>query len=153
MQHPFISKLGIMKLFVFITAASAIDKVSKTLNGLQQFYLNKTPDMDCLRCSTASFGQCQSEGISERCRLDQVCQIELRKRDGKVEHVAMGCKEKEACRNQQMQNFVGDKYRFNQCRPKSRVGPSVCWSCCTGDDCVTTLSQLSTLSDWRHNYL
>ena len=153
MQHSVTSKMRIMKLLFVTSAASAIDKVGKTLNGLQQFYLNNTPGMDCLRCSTHSLGQCQTEGLSERCRIDQVCQVELRRRDGKVEQVSMGCKEREACQNQQAQNFTAAKYRFNQCRPQSSSGPSVCWSCCSGDDCVATLSKLSTVGDWRRNYV
>ena len=167
-----------MKLFAFALAHSVASQADekakddeKVLNGLQQFYLNQNkenvqkPEKDpkpesetqksaCFTCSARDLHECQVMGTTENCRSDQVCQIELRKRDSQIESVIMGCKEHEACVNQQTQNFQSGNFRYNQCKPKSKIGPSVCWSCCKTDiNCFETFSGLSTVAEWKKFYV
>ena len=163
-----------MKLFALALTHSVAAQIDgkddeKLLNGLQQFYLNqnkqKSPENNskpknetknsaCFTCSARDIQECQVMGTTENCRSDQVCQIELRKRNSQTVSVIMGCKEHEACLNQQTQNFQNVYYRHNQCKPKSKSGPSVCWSCCKADNnCFETFSGLLTVADWTKLYV
>lgn len=65
-----------------------------------------------------------------------LCMIEVRKRDGEIEGVCMGCKAVDACLNQKAENFPVGRYPW-QCLPTRTSGPSVCRQCCNTAECTT----------------
>merc|ERR1712176_652438 len=100
-----------------------------------QLKMPKPTDRLCPTCkSSSSLAACFRK--QQICSPNQVCDIELRSRSGKIETITMGCKQKYACNMQINQND-------DQCRPYSKRGPSVCRTCCSGNKCFTTLAELS----------
>jgi len=91
----------------------------------------------CFHCDAPNFEECYKIGKSMECLVNEgrppVCMIEVRKRDGKMFGVCMGCKAYDACLEQKKSNFNRKPY---QCRPRARYGPSVCRQCCNDDNCT-----------------
>mgnify|MGYP000316539540 CR=1 FL=1 len=100
--------------------------------------------LSCFHCDAENFEKCQKIGKMKQCGGEgDVCMIELRKRDGNVSQVCMGCKSQDACQNNKIQNFEGDWHDW-QCRPWAwfKSGPSVCRQCCNSDkNCATDFIQ------------
>ena len=104
--------------------------------------------LSCWRCDgAANWGECASAGHLEQCEESATsCQITIRKRDGAVEGIFTGCKQREACENNKSNNFVtltAENENWaeqgwedpNQCRPSTQNGPSVCRQCCYANNC------------------
>merc|ERR1711971_1393540 len=88
---------------------------------------NANPNgISCFHCDAANFTQCYEIGMQKPCAENQgSCMIEIRKRDGVMESVCMGCKQIAACKANRAQNF----WKSRQCRPGAQEGPSVCRQC------------------------
>ena len=165
-----------MKISLIATVCALSSE--KKLNELQSFYLSskestgttavspnsksysqtenhKKRTIVCFTCNAPSFTECALAGSSKICSKNQVCMIELRKRNQKVFQVHMGCKQKNACLVQQSQNFMHKNWRLNQCRPNAVSGPSVCRACCAEDQCLGyseetfSFNQSTPKSKWR----
>merc|ERR1712147_41670 len=111
-----------------------------------QLKLPSSIDRRCPTCvSSKSISACFK--TQSTCSSDQVCSIELRSRNTRIESVTMGCKQRQACHTENRQND-------GQCRPWTRNGPSVCRTCCNGPSCYVTLQQFknrpfrSAVSSW-----
>lgn len=102
----------------------------------------------CLTCDSKTWHDCITYGVKKRCAPNQTrCQIEERKRRGKVESIHMGCKQAEACQNNKKNNFMGNWFAW-QCHPGERYkGPSVCRQCCKTEHCGGQLIGIS-----NHNF-
>lgn len=84
--------------------------------------------------ATTVIANCLANGSIKQCDENSMCMIELRKRNGAFTGFRTGCKQREACLNQQKQNFGPGPLMMQQCRPEhnlqtSRFGPSVCRQC------------------------
>ena len=64
-----------------------------------------------------------------------VCMTEVRKRDGELFGVCMGCKAVDACLIQKANNFPPERFPW-ECKPQATSGSSVCRQCCNTDDCT-----------------
>ena len=169
-----------LSLIVQVYALSS----EKMLNNLQSYYLTSkevastvnTPtsftnisnfktetgqnrNIKCFTCSASSFSICAAAGSSKTCGRNQVCMLELRKRNQKVIQVHMGCKQRNDCLVQQSQNFMHNNWRYNQCRPTATRGPSVCRACCEKDLCFGSSEETFSFdentpkSEWRKSFL
>lgn len=75
---------------------------------------------------------------------EESCELEIRTRlnqeTGEYDQIGVttGCKQLEACQNNQRQNFVEKDKDLTQCRPETDKGytHSVCRQCCWEEDCV-----------------
>merc|ERR1712062_459483 len=128
----------------YVTKTSAAMIESKPLDV--QLKLPSSIDRRCPTCvSSKSISACFK--TKSTCSSDQVCSIELRSRNTRIESVTMGCKQRQACHTENRQND-------GQCRPWTRNGPSVCRTCCNGPSCYVTLQQFknrpfrSAVSSW-----
>lgn len=55
--------------------------------------------IQCFHCDAANFTSCYEIGMMKPCAENQgACMIEIRKRDGVMESVCMGCKQIAACK-------------------------------------------------------
>jgi len=95
----------------------------------------------CFHCDAPTFEECYRIGKSMECMVNEgrppVCMIELRKRDGNIFGVCMGCKAHDACLEAKKNNFNRKPY---QCKPRARYGPSVCRQCCNSDHCTNNFN-------------
>merc|ERR1719187_2424161 len=111
------------------------------------------PTLSCYHCDAPNFEECYKIGKKKACPYakgrDMVCMIEVRKRDGKVEGVCMGCKEKQACLRQKFNNF---NRKPAQCRPRAYYSPSVCRQCCKTEDCTMNFNP-PTRKGWEEDLL
>ena len=79
--------------------------------------------------------------------------MELRRRNGYVTQIQMGCKSTVACKNERSQNFKGARPGHDQCKVEtySRENPSVCRQCC--QDALCTGNNLNSFwvpgSQWE----
>jgi len=125
------------------------------------------PPIWCWTCNAKNAGECRREGKFEQCMdNEQVCEIEIRKRDGRMESVSTGCKWRRACLDNTRQNFINDPYKHqHQCKPakwhlRNGKGPSVCRQCCN-DDKLCGLEWIERNKGkgpfnkpiWRKNYI
>jgi len=101
----------------------------------------------CTHCFAHNMTECLNTGTYSHCQENEVCQIEIRKREGDVRWVGMRCKHIEACYDNKAQNFIG-KFADRQCRPSSMKSPSVCRQCCATDRCTDNFNPL-THSGWK----
>merc|ERR1712025_579669 len=122
--------------------------------------------INCFHCDAANMTHCTEIGEEEPCPTDvpMACMIEVRKRDGAIESVCMGCKSVESCMDNKAQNFV-DAYRTWQCHPFRgwTATPSVCRQCCSnadGSDCAYDFvnngpdsSGPLSIQGWRKNLM
>merc|ERR1712220_23233 len=105
---------------------------------------------ECWSCSEYSLEDCAANGQVEYCRpagtneeetevfSSSMCMVEIRKREGTIEQVKMGCKDRDACATQKANNFLGGKnFKMNQCQPKNEAkdSVSVCRQCCSDENC------------------
>jgi len=126
--------------------------------GSGDSYVTPVNPLSCWRCDGAkNWGECASAGYLEQCEESATsCQLTIRKRDGEVEGIFTGCKQKEACLNNKAQNFVtnseNQNYQDNQCRPSADNGPSVCRQCCYANNCNFNLDFMDILG-WSQNLL
>merc|ERR1712050_445461 len=104
-------------------------------------------DFGCIHCNSNNMTDCLNNGEYAKCRIGEVCQTEIRKRDGEVRGVTMRCKSAVACNDNRKQNFKGD-WKSRQCRPDVREGPSVCRQCCSTDRCTDNFNP-DTWIGWR----
>jgi len=111
-----------------------------------QLKLPSSIDRRCPTCvSSKSVSACFK--TQKACSSDQVCSIEMRSRNTRIESVTMGCKQRQSCHTENRQND-------GQCRPWMKNGPSVCRTCCNGLACYATLQQFknrsfrSAVSSW-----
>merc|ERR1711893_418264 len=73
---------------------------------------------------------------------------------GATSRVKMGCKQTNACQNNQKQNFINWKLgkKFTQCRPELKFSHSVCRHCCNdSSSCFDATTRFSswTRADWK----
>jgi len=105
--------------------------------GRQDIYM---PNITCFHCDAPTYEECVDIGESKQCAYvgtgPPTCMIELRKRNGGLFGVCMGCKAQEACLKQKENNFPLDPWHPWQCRPTDTAGPSVCRQCCDTDNCT-----------------
>jgi hypothetical protein len=99
----------------------------------------------CMTCNEATVSDCLNNLVEATCPDHQEsCEVTLHERYGEVKSIQMGCKETKACRDNQVQNFVGSSFQNHQCKPwfhthptsifVRRGYPSVCRMCCTASD-------------------
>lgn len=122
-------------------------------NNSNPYASNGTPDgaasLKCFTCQGQTVEECQASGSVQDCQENETsCELEIRTRLNQEtgyydqQGVITGCKQIEACQNNQRQNFGGDPWGPNkdhtQCRPETDKGyhHSVCRQCCWEDDCV-----------------
>uniref|UniRef100_H2YH32 VWFA domain-containing protein n=1 Tax=Ciona savignyi TaxID=51511 RepID=H2YH32_CIOSA len=96
-----------------------------------------TEGLQCLRCKGKSIEECDRYAGLETCSFDQAsCETEVRKvRIGykfKVIHVSKQCKQTQACKANQVQNYMisGESTQCNDDQSNS-----VCRCCCVDDLC------------------
>jgi len=111
--------------------------------------LRRNVPLSCWRCSGArSWIECAQNGQLDHCQESATsCQIEVRRRDGIIESINTGCKQRQACENNKAQNFPGGEENptANQCRPDVNTeGPSVCRQCCYANNCNYNLDFFNT---------
>merc|ERR1712227_732421 len=89
--------------------------------------------ISCWTCRGQNMDECARNGYEQKCYAAQsACMVEVRKNDGDVVGVHMGCKAPDACWRNKSYNFG----RNAQCHPERVFGPSVCRQCCqTEDNC------------------
>ncbi|CAG5102381.1 Oidioi.mRNA.OKI2018_I69.chr1.g273.t1.cds [Oikopleura dioica] len=137
-----------MKLFVAIIAASYAQEGSGS--PLVPFPI---PVGSCFTCNSMTLDECNRNGRVERCMdNEQVCEVEVRSRNGSVREIIMGCKWANACQDNKVQNFAGPdgdrEFAEYQCKPWSLNKPSVCRQCCNGDK----YCGLKVLREGRNGY-
>merc|ERR1712131_67295 len=112
------------------------------------------PPTSCFTCNEASLEACKNKGRVQVCQTnEEVCQVEIRKRGGRVRQVDIGCKQGHACLSNMAQNFQGD-WNDSQCRPGAKkLGvPFFCRQCCDGGaSCGVNfaLKNSSGMLQWR----
>ena len=81
----------------------------------------------CVHCDAANFTQCYEIGMEKPCAENEgSCMIEIRKRDGVMESVCMGCKQIKACRaNRGNSEKSQDTYKTDLQRKTSGKDSSV----------------------------
>lgn len=105
----------------------------------------------CWTCNNAAnWAECANHGSLVQCEESATsCELEIRRRDGAIEQINTGCKQREACENNKAQNYVSLDYTDNnQCRPDEDEGPSVCRQCCHSNNCNFMLDFID-LDGWR----
>ena len=129
-----------MKLFALFVASAMANQRRKVPIGSAD---------SCWECNAQSMSDCQSNGRVVDCRptreVDGIiqssssCSTTIRKREGIVYFVQMGCKDTDACVKQHECNFMhGEGDEANDCQPDSldsRYG-SVCNQCCPTTECT-----------------
>ncbi|CAG5113777.1 Oidioi.mRNA.OKI2018_I69.chr2.g7867.t1.cds [Oikopleura dioica] len=93
-------------------------------------------EVSCWHCDAVNMTQCDMIGEMKPCLGENdVCMIEVRKREGELEQICMGCKSRRACLDNKKQNARG-RWRNHQCRPEPwwKKAPSVCRQCCNDSD-------------------
>lgn len=100
----------------------------------------------CFACSGRSLEECKANGRYEVCDdgghrinngvIGSVCSLEVRYVGGILKGIETGCKQAEACSNNENQNFNGPNLMLMSCRPEMslqmgrwRRTPSVCRTC------------------------
>ena len=67
------------------------------------------------------------------------CSITTRMRNGETRSISAGCKAKDACESDKLNNFAIFEEQSatsgHQCRPDAQTGPSVCRQCCYSNNC------------------
>merc|ERR1711970_716577 len=64
--------------------------------------------VSCFHCDAKNMTHCRDIGEMKMCPENSLsCMVEVRKRDGDLESICMGCKAPEACADNKAQNFVG----------------------------------------------
>merc|ERR1712050_349991 len=136
----------------FITD-SRVDDNNNTIIDAANFAANYDGDSDgiadsqfsqigqsCWACDAPNFEDCAKNGHVMKCSNSQeVCMLEVRKRGSRFTQVCMGCKDSNACENQRLINFQGQRPQHFQCKVGSNTdfeGPSVCRQCCYGPFCT-----------------
>ena len=107
--------------------------------------------ISCWTCQNAqNWAECAQHGTLVQCEESATsCELEIRRRDGSIEQINTGCKQKEACENNKAQNYISLDYTDNnQCRPDEDEGPSVCRQCCHSNNCNYMLDFID-LDGWR----
>jgi len=105
----------------------------------------------CWTCNNAAnWAECANRGTLVQCEESATsCELEIRRRDGAIEQINTGCKQREACENNKSQNYESLDYTDNnQCRPDEDEGPSVCRQCCHANNCNYMLDFID-LDGWR----
>ncbi|CBY41718.1 unnamed protein product [Oikopleura dioica] len=91
-------------------------------------------DLFCWKCTAQNLEHCNKSGTAQKCPHDQrICGIELRKRDGRIVGVQMGCQSSSSCEANKKQNFIHPYKRLTQCRPEWFMPYSVCRQCCSSN--------------------
>lgn len=114
----------------------------------------KTP-LKCWHCDAMSFDECAYKGQEKTCLGHaESCFLEIReRRDGRpFKQICMGCKQTEACKNMQNQNFQNQNPDYTQCRPETYYPESVCRQCCATDNCTKEPSWWypTTRQEWSY---
>ena len=136
-----------MKLFVSaFTAVTAQTFLPRLIPDLAQIYpwTRGINAQECFTCNGTSIEDCEETGSIEKCmENEQVCEIEIRRQRGRTYRVAMGCKWRQACEDNKIQNFKGPKhvlgyprkYEEFQCHNNWwwKKSGSVCRQCCDGN--------------------
>lgn len=124
---------------------------SPLIDGMIQ-RINANLLLECVKCQSHSWAGCLAHQQTEVCRPDSTCHVEIRKRNGKINYVKMGCKQTHGCKQQKRQNFNWRNPAWSQCRPNAQRGPSVCRQCCSIDRCALDLNNNDRKS-WRDNLI
>lgn len=98
-----------------------------------------TEALTCLTCTGNNFFKCLANAQTKKCNPNSSCQIIMRKREGIVHEVKMGCKQTTACESGRAQNFLGSNSSKFHCKPwhTYRGSYSVCRQCCRDSfDCA-----------------
>ena len=77
------------------------------------------------------------------------CASKIRKRDGQIIQLEMGCTGIDSCEQAEMSNFKGKQF---QCRPNKQEGESVCSSCCDSTNDKNCNLKFINNSKWNPNY-
>ena len=106
--------------------------------------------ISCWTCNSRNWAECANTGTLVQCEESATsCELEIRRRDGQIEQINTGCKQREACENNKAQNYVSlENTENNQCRPDEDEGPSVCRQCCHSNNCNYMLDFID-LDGWR----
>jgi len=113
----------------------------------------------CFSCRVSQHGL-DSQGFKQEClKMGKMnacyggnsgCASKIRKRDGKLVSLEMGCSGKQACENSEKENFRGRSF---QCRPKATGGESFCSSCCDSTQKKNCNLEFVNNSKWDPTYL
>jgi len=76
----------------------------------------------CWKCDAMTYERCAAEGEYQLCELGdhECCFIEVREVKSRLRQLCTGCKERNACRNNMYENFLGPE-KDHQCRPDYRL--------------------------------
>lgn len=108
--------------------------------------LNVAVSLNCYECRGKTYLDCEQSKELVTCEEnEEVCQLSIRKRDGVIEKIKMGCKQHVACDNNMSRNFDDDDTTtYDQCRPAEADGTSHCRQCCDrADNCSLSLAALN----------
>merc|ERR1712167_278404 len=100
---------------------------------------NEQPDNETSQSSAGTVKQtadlCGETGYEESCHANEdVCELEIRERQGYIMQIHMGCKSKDSCQNNKKSNFQNNNPDYTH---------SVCRQCCETDLCTKDPSWLS----------
>ncbi|CAG5095113.1 Oidioi.mRNA.OKI2018_I69.XSR.g14039.t1.cds [Oikopleura dioica] len=101
----------------------------------------KPSQISCWTCDASNWNECAQVGFLEACDAQiTACSITSRMRNGEVRSISAGCKARDACESDKLNNFAifeedAPHTSGHQCRPDSDLGPSVCRQCCYSNNC------------------
>lgn len=103
----------------------------------------KPSQISCWTCDASNWNECAQVGFLQACDAEvTACSITTRMRNGETRSISAGCKAKDACESDKLNNFAifGDETpqvvtSGHQCRPDAQTGPSVCRQCCYSNNC------------------
>lgn len=103
----------------------------------------KPTQISCWTCDASNWNECAQVGFLQACDAQvTACSITTRMRNGEARSISAGCKAKDACESDKLNNFAifGDETpqvvtSGHQCRPDAQTGPSVCRQCCYSNNC------------------
>lgn len=100
----------------------------------------KPSQISCWTCDASNWNECAQVGFLEACDAQiTACSITTRMRNGETRSISAGCKAKDACESDKLNNFAIFEEQSatsgHQCRPDAQTGPSVCRQCCYSNNC------------------
>ncbi|CAG5113072.1 Oidioi.mRNA.OKI2018_I69.chr2.g7217.t1.cds [Oikopleura dioica] len=149
-----------MKLFTTLAVAALAQYAPDPATTEETTTIVPNTGLSCWHCDAKNMTECESIGEQKECADNaQVCMVEVRKRNGVLESVCMGCKWPKACVDNKKQNFKG-KWKEQQCKPWAwyKKGASVCRQCCNADDdCAKDFMSNGVgpldIAGWKENIL
>lgn len=100
----------------------------------------KPTQISCWTCDASNWNECAQVGFLEACDAQiTACSVTTRMRNGETRSISAGCKAKDACESDKLNNFAIFEEQTatsgHQCRPDAQTGPSVCRQCCYSNNC------------------